>query len=97
MSIRICGFANELASDARYEVATVNTQQHNPAQYKQSANKRRRQCSEIHCDAQPDRSSGELISIQLNTATDLGCRVTNRVSVGYVNRNCVGVGCTDKS
>ena len=37
VSIRICGFANKLASDARYEVATSNTQQHNAAQYKQSA------------------------------------------------------------
>jgi len=37
VSIHICGFANELASDARYEVATVNAKQQNAAQHKQSA------------------------------------------------------------
>jgi hypothetical protein len=33
----ICGFTNELASDVRCEVATVNAKQQTAAQHKQSA------------------------------------------------------------
>ena len=85
VSVHICGFANELASDARYEVATANTLQQNAAQYRQFAKQNKKQhiaqkfmgCG---ASARTDPVVHEFVSNQLNTATDLGCRVTNMVS-----------------
>ena len=73
--------ANELASDARCEAATANTLQQKLEEQKLEEQKLEEQKLEEQA-LQPEQIQWfmSLCQNQLFTATDFGCRVTNRVS-----------------